>query len=135
MRLKFEQTAENGYSRELRPLDEALVMSLVEVSQLFAVYLDRRTRAPLLADPRFYMQLLLACLSEGAASLSCAKESYGWRERERQAFGCHPALRFNEAGTTSVGFLPGVAFRAKHADFEKLLAEQVSLFFKLTRRG
>lgn len=110
------------------PLKEDQLAALVPISYLFAAYLDRRTRCPLLADGRFYAQLLIACLSTGYASWS-SDESY-YREAP---FGVHRSLGFREVGTSDVGLLPGIAFRSNHEQIEKLLAEQVTLFFEATK--
>jgi hypothetical protein len=39
---------------------------LVPTAYLFGVYLDRRTHCPLVADGRFYLQLLVAALDQGS---------------------------------------------------------------------
>jgi len=95
---------------------------------LFSAYLDRRTRCPLVTDGRFYMQLMLECLKQGLASFS-TKDPYYYHDR---GFGENQALQYREQDVEEVGLLPGLAFRAKHPDLEKLMAEQVSVFFKLT---
>jgi hypothetical protein len=97
---------------------------------LFAAYLDRRIRAPLYADGRFYVQLMLAMLREGLATWTLREHSYGWRDERRFGRGGH--LRFVEVGVERVGLLPGVACKATHAQVEALLAEEVARFFTLT---
>ncbi len=118
------------HAARLNPLVNADTLAyLAPVSFLFATYLDRRTRCPLLADGRFYLQLLLACLTEGLASFSCERGGY-YRER---LFGVNPAFQFVEKDTGSVGLLPGIVFKSSHSAIEAVLAEQVSVFFKMTR--
>jgi hypothetical protein len=98
------------------------------VALLFAAYLDRRTRAPLLADPRFYMQLMLACLRDGLASWSVDRYGPSWG---REEFGRHQRLKFREEGTARAGLLPGIAFHADHPTIEELLSREVERFFEI----
>ena len=108
------------------PLDDAQVASLAATAFLFAAYLDRRTRAPLPADGRFYVQLLLACLRDGVASWTSPLERH---RRDERRWGINPKLQFFERGTTGVGLLPGLAVSTSHETLERLLAAQVSKFF------
>jgi hypothetical protein len=108
--------------------DDALA-ALVPTAYLFAAFLDRRTRAPLLADGRFYLQLLMACLGAGMASWSV--DRYGGHYGEK--FGRTGGLGFTKTNTTSAGFLPGVAFKATHEQLEALLANEIATYFQLTR--
>lgn len=110
------------------PIEEEALASLTPMAFLFAAYLDRRTRCPLLSDGRFYLQLLLACLHNGLASWSNAKDRY-YRETE---FGKHADMLFFEKDTADVGLLPGIAFNAAHEAIEEVLASEVDRFFKLT---
>lgn len=97
---------------------------------LFAAYLDRRTRCPLVADGRFFLQLMLACLKVGAATFAVPG---GYQYARDLGFGVHGSRQYFEDCTADVGLRPGIAFKADHEGFEKLLAEQVELFFRLTR--
>jgi hypothetical protein len=106
----------------------------VPLAFLFAAYLDRRTRCPIPPDGRFHLQLLLAALRDGLASWSTPRDSYRGYHDERP-FGEHAAFRFTEVGTAAVGLMPGLAFKSKHDALEKLLADEVALFFKATRGG
>lgn len=90
---------------------------VVHLSPLLAAYLDRRTRCPLVADPKFHIQLLAACAS--ANLLSFSRDNY--------------LSEYEEAGTESVGLLPGLAFHSTHLVFEKLLAEQTQLYYEIQR--
>jgi hypothetical protein len=106
------------------------IAELAATSFLFSAYLDRRTRCPLVADGRFYMQLMLGCLKSGAATFA-ATSDYSYNREE--PFGVHPHRQYYERNTADVGLLPGIAFHAGHTSFEELLAQEVALFFKLTR--
>lgn len=105
--------------------DLEIILSLVTLSYLFAAYLDRRTRCPLINDPRFYLQLLCACLEVGLATLSGAKPY------SNSTWGRHSMFKFEEYNTEAVGLLPGLAFKASHADLEKVLSDQTALYFEL----
>lgn len=109
------------------PTDEQLAEWAV-TAYLFAVYLDRRTRGPLVADGRFYAQLMLRCLQDGLATFSRTSE-YG-----EQPFGVHPKWRYIERNTTQVGLLPGISYNSSHEALEELLAQEVDKFFTLTRK-
>ena len=92
---------------------------LVPLSYLFAAYLDRRTRCPLISDGRFFMQLMLA-------AVDCGLASYGdYHSNLRRGYYSQLAVEHN---TANVGFNPGVAFSADHIQIETLLAHEVSRF-------
>jgi hypothetical protein len=110
------------YDRKPSLSDDDLA-NLVPTSFLFAAYLDRRTRCPLLSDARFYVQLMLACLKSGLASFSSTRSHYN------QEFGVHSAFGFSTIGTEDFGFSRGVAFQATHTEIERVLAEQITIFF------
>lgn len=110
----------------MRKPSEGEVLALLPLSSLFAVFLDRRTRAPLIPDPRFHAQLLLTCLALGYASTSC-EHTY------RTDFGKNPSLGFLESTVENVNLSPGVAFKATHDKLEPVLAETVSTYFKAVK--
>ena len=105
------------------PLTIDELEALAKVSYLFAVFLDRRTRMPLLADPKFYLQLLCACLRAGLASRpGTSLKGYGYQEWDRQIRG------FNQEGLGDVGIKTPLCFLANHIQLEALLIEQVKIF-------
>jgi hypothetical protein len=110
-------------------IEEKTLIELAPIAFLFAAYLDRRTRCPLLSDGRFYLQLLLACLEQGLASWSNARDRYHYGGEE---FGKHSSLMFYEKDTADVGLAPGIAFKSSHAQIEELLASEVDRFFTAT---
>lgn len=115
-----------GYDREPVLTDDAIA-EMIPLAFLFAAYLDRRTRCPLLADGRFYLQLMLACLAEGLASMpSTTTSSYSSQWGIQHRFG------FSTSGTEELGISQGIAFKAEHPAIDKILAEQVALFFQAT---
>lgn len=115
------------------PVNEGQLITLAPIAYLFCAYLDRRTRCPLLADGRFYLQVLLACLDRGLASWSVDEDkTYYSYYQNRSKFGQHSRFGFREYNTEALGLLPGLAFQASHDTLEALLAEEVSKFFGLT---
>jgi hypothetical protein len=86
-------------------------------AHLFAAYLDRRTRCPLVADGAFYRQLYAAAIDHGLAKLPGDCDV-------KYARGSFQAYGLEEAGIASA-----VAFSASHDVLETFLAEQVGLFF------
>lgn len=107
----------------------AELAALAPTAALFAAYLDRRTRCPLVPGLPFYLQVLVAALSEGLASLSCARGgSYS-----DKPWGQHSDVWFKEDGTDVAGLLPGVGFDASHEELEAFLAEQVAAYFKVAK--
>lgn len=117
--------------RWLRPADAALPVpecvpeeradDVRRLAPLFAAYLDRRTRCPLIPDPRFYVQLLANALDEGLAWWGSRPES--WQRPWATS------LTFTEYGTDELGLAPGVCCRVGHEALETFLANQVALFF------
>ena len=108
---------------------EAELADLALLSFLFATYLDRRTRCPLVSDGRFYLQLMLSCLKHKLATFSTVPD----RSYYDTEFGQHAAMKYHELNTSVVGLLPGLAFKADHVNLEKLLALEVERFFDMTR--
>ncbi len=102
---------------------------LIPLAFLFAAYLDRRTRCPLYSDGRFYLQLMLACLEQGLASWPTPDDYYGYRD---SPFGQHHNFGFHQHDTDDAGLTQGIAFHAKHEELERVLAEQVEIFFDKT---
>jgi len=111
--------------------DEEL-SALSITSFLFATYLDRRTRCPLVADGRFYAQLMLSCLKQGLASFR-KTDRYSYTYEDSGTFGIHRRQSFYEFDTTDVGLLSGIAMWADHIQFEEVLAREVTLYMQITR--
>lgn len=112
-----------------KPLPDERLRQLVPTAYLFAAYLDRRTRAPLIADGRFFLQVMLACLRKGLATFS-ADLSGTYNETP---FGEHRRHGFAEDFEDGSGFLPGVAFQGTHLDLETLLAAEVATYYDITK--
>jgi hypothetical protein len=136
--MKGPKLRERDYRLEERAakLDGAYLSSLVPTAYLFAAYLDRRTRCPLVADGRFYLQLLLAALDGGFASLPGSKAGYSGRS---DSWGVHSGHRFNlqlsdshgrDDGMEAIGLRHAISVLGTHEAFEAFLAEQVTLFFE-----
>lgn len=108
-------------------LDQEWVDNWGPVAYLFAAYLDRRTRCPLVADGRFYTQLMAACLQNKLASFAI-KDHFS-RDQE---FGVHSLHNYHEMGLENVGLRKGLVFSSNHSDFERVLAQEVETFFRVT---
>lgn len=96
---------------------------IIRLYKLFAIWLDRRTRCPLIPDPRFWAQILLGALTEGLATTTT--EAHSYRSRE---WGQNPRLGFKTYGLETVGIHEGLAFYASHEELEGFLAKHVTLF-------
>lgn len=111
------------------PTEDPAVLHALTLAPLFIAYLDRRTRCPLIPDPRFYALVLVQALTKGLASWS-VNDHFGSRN-----WGEHRELSYREHSTTNVGYARGLVFKSTHEEFEAFLAEQVKLFFAQVDRG
>ncbi len=86
---------------------------VTQVAPLFCAYLDRRTRCPLIPDPRFYSLTLAALMDKGLAGMAMT-DGYA-------------ASKWGREGPNYVedGVSGGLAFSATHAQLEPVLAECV----------
>lgn len=84
---------------------------VVQYAPLFVSFVDRRTRAPIIPALAFQAQLLQACIDRGGA---------GWANTSKG---------FYAPGVTDLGYALPLAFSGTHEAFEKLLAEQVQIYF------
>ncbi len=123
--------------RALAPtVDPCFLESLVPTAYLFAAFLDRRTRCPLVSDGRFYLQLLVASLDQGLASLAgnCARYNQDrreWGHNSRHGFNVEVGgERYSRESIETIGLRHAISFHASHEQFEAFLAEQVALFFE-----
>ena len=109
---------------------EARLMELAPLSYLFAAFLDRRTRCPILADGRFYLHLMLACLRDGLAGFARDKRGTGSAYyHDKRPFGLAAEFdSFVVEGGAEAGFGGAIAFKAKHEEFETLLAAETTVF-------
>lgn len=115
------------------------MLDLVPQAAYFAAYLDRRTLRPLIQDRAFDLQLYLAALHQGIASLSQTPASLQRHQSYYNASGPDPAdpwwwvrhahyADFQEVGTTAIGLLPGVACTTTHATLDTFLAAEVQRY-------
>ncbi len=122
------------------PLSPEKLHALVPAAYLFAAYLDRRTRCPLIADGRFYLQLLCAALDSGFASFPgsdvkyCYNHRSDWGINSKQGFNIAIGGydRIHTPGIEVLSLRHAISFLAKHTDFEAFLAEQVAIYFSRT---
>lgn len=100
---------------------EERVNDVRSLAALFIAYLDRRTRCPLIPDPRFYVQVLAHALNEGLAQWPRDAKSYALTWAEGSTFEAY--------GIEEAGFGPGLFFQSSHETLETFLAEQVRSYF------
>jgi hypothetical protein len=108
-------------------LSEANLTKLIHIAFLFCAYLDRRTRCPLVADGKFYLQILIAALTQGLAFLP--KDSNKYVPYGTKAFGIGYGSLEGPALET-LGLAGGISFQADHIQIEALLAKEVEIYFK-----
>lgn len=139
---KLDPEAAVAYVKTLGfPVTDEVLTALVPTAYLFAAYLDRRTRCPLVPDGRFYLQLLCASLTAGIASFpgTDVKHSYGhrdeWGHNKRHgfnfSFGGYSNYR-GDPGYEALNIRHAISCMVNHEDFEAFLAEQVTEFYART---
>jgi hypothetical protein len=96
-------------------------------SCLFAAYLDRRSRCPLVLDPNFYLQLFIHAVHEGFVAMT-PNSNYSHMHSYSSPHGL---------GNAGLSDLDATAYSVlcSHKNFEILLAEQVDLYYKVTQNG
>lgn len=106
---------------------EENLTNLVPIAFLFCAYLDRRTRCPLVADGKFYMQLLIASLVEGLAFLP--KDTSKYYPYGAKKLGISYSS-LEGPPLESLGLAGGISFSADHIQLETLLAKEVDTYFR-----
>jgi hypothetical protein len=96
-------------------------LPLIDLAPLFAVYLDSRTRCPLINDPAFFLVLMYSCIQGGLAG-TWAKSRYRVKNGEiSSVYGyAHPQMDLS----------PPLAFKSDHAAFEAVLAPIAQWFMQ-----
>ena len=98
------------------------ILRMVPQAVRFAHYFDKRTRRPVLNDLAFCLQIYLAALTSGMASLSYAGEQDKWGHSAAWVKG------FVEMGMEQLGFMPSVVMRSRQEDVDVFLSDQVRLY-------
>jgi hypothetical protein len=101
---------------------------LMRLAPLFVAYLDRRTRCPLIPDPRFYAQILCGALENGLASLEREADKY-YNSYYDKPWGVH-SIAHETYRPEDAGILTSLAMKTDHPTLEEFLAEQVQIYFK-----
>jgi hypothetical protein len=107
------------------PMDEQ-VTTIARTCHLWARQIAVRTKLPIPNDARFFAQALAACLLHGVSSFGIG-DSRGWN----RTFG--ETQDFKTSGIELFGLSSGIATKASHEDVAKLFAENVEIFFGMTR--
>ncbi len=97
---------------------------LIPYAGLFAVYLDMRTRAPMIQDPRFYFQLLISCVSNGFAIRPALPGPY-FQDKHLVDAQCA------SMGLDDLGVGRGLVMHCTHEQFEELLIRETDKFLQL----
>lgn len=110
-------------------IPEDRIEDLLRTAPIFIAYLDRRTRCPLIPDPRFYVQILCAAMHAGLAGWARDPERDRYYNRyDARPFGFQSFHGFFEEGVADAHLAPGIVFRSSHDTLEQFLAEQVALY-------
>lgn len=123
---RLEKASVVQHVRRLMPtfkLTDEELEKLVPAAYLFAAYLDRRTRCPLIADGRFYLQILCSALEVGMASFPGTDVKYGRTDGFCGRFG------FHAVGLDDIGISHAIAVHTPHTAFEEFLANEVTKYF------
>jgi len=104
------------------PIPDEDLHLLVPVAVLFCAFLDRRTRCPIIADTRFYLQIFCAALAQGIA---------GWTRNVQGGWGKHGHFRLTDWSTSDVRIALVLACKSTHEELEAFLAEQVRIYFEV----
>lgn len=96
-------------------------LPLIDLAPLFAVYLDSRTRCPLINDPAFFLVLMYSCIRRGIAG-TWTKSRYRVDTGEiSSVYGyAHPQMDLASP----------LAFKSDHAAFEAILAPVAQWFMQ-----
>jgi len=106
------------------PTDEQ-IETIVRTCHIWARQIAVRTKLPIPNDARFFAQALASCLLVGVSTFS--GEKGGWS----RPFGMNGG--FYHEGLDLFGMSTGIATKAKHEDVAKVFAEQVEIFFEMTK--
>lgn len=101
------------------------IETVVRTCHLWARQIAVRTKLPIPNDARFFAQALAACLLVGVSTFS--GERSGWS----RSFGANGG--FYHEGLELFGLSTGIATKAKHDEIAKVFAEQVEIFFEMTK--
>lgn len=111
--------------RSMSAPTDAQIEVIASTCHLWARQIAARTKLPIPNNARFFAQALAACLLVGVSTFS--GEGRGWRP----PFGEHGG--FVTEGLELFGLSSGIATKAKHEDIAKVFAENVEIFFGMTR--
>lgn len=99
---------------------------MIPLASLFCGYLDRRTRTPLVADPRFQVQLLIRCFTAQAAFFANTDRGYSYDTK--WGIASKDVLMAHNQGLANILFVLG--FKCDHDSFASLVAEEVTRYFQ-----
>lgn len=122
--------AKNEFAKLCKPQDlkseiewESIANSIVECAAMTCVYLDRRTRIPILPDLRFQVRLFLECMTVGL----CRYPEQIIQGRYSRQWGFNgPAFTSDD---NEMGLLWSIQCRASHDSFQSVLSRVVNQHF------
>ena len=126
---KVETLRAVRYLKQFKMPEDIDLTQMVPIAHLFSAYLDRRTRCPLIADSRFYLQILCAALTQGLASFPSEPSNLSYMPRYAEKWGHNHHHYFAAKGLSEVGIRYAISFDTTHEDLENFLAEQVTFYF------
>jgi len=91
------------------------------LAHLFVAFLDRRTKAPIVMDPKFFVRLMIRCFEEKLCSFHL--------NGNRDSFGVNANFQFYAYGVEGSNMAPPLVFCGSHETFEKVLVEETRTFF------
>ena len=101
----------------LHSRDDIDIKYACRLAGLFLHRLNARTRAPLISDPQFAAQILIAALNQDIATMA-GREGRRWDGQHE----------YKENYIDDAKLSPGVSVNTTHEEIEKFLAEQVAIF-------
>lgn len=107
---------------DTRPEFESKIRELLPLASLFCLYLDRRTRCPIIPDMRFQLQVLVSALSNNLAAFPGDGYYDEW--------GKYRPFGFRAEVDDRLGYASAIACRAFHDQIEALLATEVARYFE-----
>jgi hypothetical protein len=101
---------------------------LTRLAALFLVYLDRRTRCPLVPDPLFAYQVLVSAIDKGYATRGKTEKTRGSSYEQADGWG-RGRWGYVEEFIPALRLHPGIVVNVKHEELEPFLAAEVALYF------
>lgn len=118
------------FVKEMAPKLRAAVLGAAPTAALAMSMLDRRVRAPLVADFRFQLQVFLSLhrLKSGGHPLAVSALTTFFHEERSETFGFMQLGLASQGDRPGLGYEPAVVVAARHAHVEEVLAFEVKRY-------